>query len=183
MMLSMSLVTNDQMPDFEKKIHKMADKHWKDLTLKIKKPDLPEQIERTLAGRQVYAVTSSDSLLGILMINKALGCHIGGCDTPGNPSNDMLDSSFEKFYYAVILDTELVIRRLKVLQYESDFGYEICGKRWLRQFVGYKGCELEFNHQIDGISGATVSAKSITSDINNLCWIISDIKDELLKDL
>ncbi|KAA3627505.1 MAG: hypothetical protein DWQ02_19560, partial [Bacteroidetes bacterium] len=168
MTLSMSLVTNDQMPDFQKKIHKMAGKQWKDLTFKIKKPALPEQIERTLTGRQVYTVTSPDSLLGIMMINKALGCHIGGCDTPGNSSGDMLDSSFEKFYYAVIFDTNLVIRRIKVLQYESDFGYEICGKRWLRQFVGYKGCELEFNHHIDGISGATVSAQSITSDINNL---------------
>jgi hypothetical protein len=170
-------------PDFEKKIQKLADKQWKNITVKIKEINLGETSRRVLEGRKIYALTTGDSTLGFVVVNKALGCHVGGCDSPTSSLEESIDNSYEKFYYAVLYNVNFNIEEVKVLQYDSDFGYEICGKRWLRQFKGHKGCELQYEKQIDGITGATVSVKSITSDINNLCWIIDDLKDELLKGL
>lgn len=171
---------NESFPDFEKKIQKMVQKHWKDIEVDISVPKLDQQNNRVLEGRNVYVISNSDTTLGFLVVSKALGCLIGGCDSQSASDNERLDSSYEKFYYAVLYNTNFSIELVKVLQYESDFGYEICGRRWLKQFAGYEGCDLEYGKQIDGITGATVSVKSITSDINNLCWILSDIKDELL---
>ncbi len=170
-------------PDFEKKIQKLADKHWKELSVNIKEVNLGENNSRALEGRKIFVLTTIDSTLGFVVINKALGCHVGGCDSPASSREISIDNSYEKFFYAVLYDVNFRIEVVKILQYDSDFGYEICGKRWLRQFKGHKGCELEYEKHIDGISGATVSVKSITNDINNLCWIINDVKDELLKGL
>ncbi len=66
------------------------------------------------------------------------------------------------------------ILQVKVLDYQSEYGYEICAKSWLRQFEGFKGCDLRYNStEVDAISGATVSARSIVEDISNLCWLLT----------
>ena len=55
---------------------------------------------------------------------------------------------------------------------------EICNKRWLVQYEGMKsGEKREFSKDIDAISGATLSSRSITEDIN----IINSRIAELVK--
>ncbi len=169
-------------PDFEKKIVKLIKKEWKGQNVEFHETDLEEDVQSAFQGRRIFRLTSGDSIIGFLVINKAYGCHEGGCEDAMAISNRVIDNSFEDFYYAIIFNKDLTIRYVKVLEYESEFGYEICGRRWLRQFVGGTGCELQYGKEIDGISGATVSAQSITFDIHNLCWIMSDLKDELLAD-
>ena len=62
-----------------------------------------------------------------------------------------------------------------MLEYSSDYGYEISSKNWLKQFKGFTGCDLKYGgREVDVISGATVSGKSIVSDISNLCWLLQD---------
>jgi hypothetical protein len=44
-------------------------------------------------------------------------------------------SKTDQFDYLVLLDTELVVKKAKVLIYREDYGGEIGSKRWLRKFV------------------------------------------------
>ena len=49
------------------------------------------------------------------------------------------------------------------------YGYEIASKWWLSQFKGKKeGRRMEYKHDINGLSGATISAKSITDSVKIL---------------
>ena len=73
-------------------------------------------------------------------------------------------SRFEDFDFMVLLDENKTIKLVKILVYREDYGGEIGGKRWLRQFIGWK----EPKPFVDGISGATISVNSLKYSINNL---------------
>jgi hypothetical protein len=47
-------------------------------------------------------------------------------------------------------------------------------KGWLRQFIGITGCELDYGKDIDAISGATISASSLTIEIRKWCKFLED---------
>lgn len=73
------------------------------------------------------------------------------------------------FDFMVIFNAELNVVKIKVLAYREDHGGEIGSKRWLKQFDGASvQKELVFNKDIAGISGATLSAKSITLEVNKI---------------
>ena len=73
-------------------------------------------------------------------------------------------SKFETFDYMVLLDDSNTIKLVKVLIYREDYGGEVGGKRWLKQWVGVKD-RKDFVH---AISGATISVDSIKHSINYL---------------
>ena len=51
-------------------------------------------------------------------------------------------------------------------------------KYWLKQFEGkYNGEQLEFNKDIDSISGATITAPSITAGIKSLSLLMVHLKE------
>jgi Na+-translocating ferredoxin:NAD+ oxidoreductase RnfG subunit len=80
------------------------------------------------------------------------------------------------FDYMVIFDKELMIKKVKVLVYRSTYGGEIMSRSWLKQFIGKtNGEEMTMNKDIDGISGATLSAPSITEGIKELSLLIAEI--------
>jgi len=80
------------------------------------------------------------------------------------------------FDYMVIFDTDLLVKKVVVLVYRSTYGGEIMSRSWLKQFIGKsKGESMEMDKDIDGISGATLSAPSITQGIKELSLLISDI--------
>lgn len=80
------------------------------------------------------------------------------------------------FDYMVIFDNEFVIKQVKVLIYRSTYGGEIMSRSWLKQFIGKtSGQEMAMDKDIDGISGATLSAPSITQGIRELSLLIADL--------
>lgn len=109
--------------------------------------------ERPSPGIILYELLEKDSLAGYLLITTAKGRH-------------------EYFDYLVIYNPDLKIRMIRVLEYRSDHGYEILNKKWLNQFEGRSGCDLEYGTDIDAISGATFSASSITYDVGKMCRFI-----------
>lgn len=119
-------------------------------------------------NHQLYAVHQQDSITGYAMISRALGCKLGGCD---KPTEDSL--AFEQFYYMTAFNSDHSIRRVRILEYTSNHGYQIANKGWLRQFE--KGDRFEVGKNIDGISGATISVKSITKGVNCQKRIISTL--------
>lgn len=73
------------------------------------------------------------------------------------------------FDYIVVFDEDLILKKIKVLAYREDYGGEICSKRWLKQFNELSiEDSISYKDEIKGISGATISAKSMTITINRL---------------
>ena len=78
----------------------------------------------------------------------------------------------------VLFDTGLNVRKAKVLIYREDYGNEIGSKRWLKQFIGKTGADnLKYDVNVDAISGATISANSMTFAMNNLLQSITILKE------
>jgi len=73
-------------------------------------------------------------------------------------------SRFEDFDFMVLFDESKTIKLVKILVYRENYGGEIGGKRWLRQFIGWE----EPKPFVDGISGATISVHSLKTSINTL---------------
>ena len=66
----------------------------------------------------------------------------------------------------------------KILIYREDHGRQVGSQRWLKQFIGRKsGEKLVYGKDIDGISGATVSAKSMTLAVNNVLESLQILKN------
>ncbi len=167
--VAMSAPTESGVPSFDKKVKKFLQKLWE--VEIVTEPMEIDSAENRFPDRYFYSIFQDEKLLAVLVINKAKGCRIGGCD--GETSEE---AGFEVFWYATVFNLDLTIKAVKVLEYDSEYGYEICAKRWLKQFQGVRGCNLRYGHEVDAISGATRSGESIVSDINNLCWLLDGIK-------
>ncbi len=84
---------------------------------------------------------------------------------------------FDRFDYMVIFSNDLAILAVKVLVYREAYGGEIGSKRWLEQFTGKKnGRGMEYGKNIQGISGATISALSISSGIKKLSLNMQELR-------
>ena len=69
----------------------------------------------------------------------------------------------DTFTYLIIFKPEGIIEKVSVLLYRENYGGEIASKRFLKQFEGKSnGLNMEYNQDIDGISGATISVQAIT---------------------
>ncbi|WP_117879286.1 FMN-binding protein [Aureibaculum luteum] len=91
---------------------------------------------------------------------------------------DKAPSKTDQFDYLVLFDKDLNIIKSKVLIYREDYGGEISSKRWLRQFEGKNSKDqLKYEEDIIAISGATISAKSMTIAINNLLKTVNLLQE------
>ena len=85
-------------------------------------------------------------------------------------------SKADTFDFLVIFDNDLIIKKIKILAYREDYGGEISSKRWLEQFSGYSRQDsLRYGSEIKAISGATISAQSMTHAVNELLKNISSL--------
>ncbi len=111
---------------------------------------LNSQLKTKISDKNFYKIVSDKNLLGYAFIDKA-------------------PSKVDEFDYLVLFDKDLIIKKAKVLIYREDYGGEIGSKRWLRQFIGKTTHDkLIYKKDIIAISGATISANSMTVAINNL---------------
>lgn len=91
---------------------------------------------------------------------------------------DQAPSKTAEFDYLVLFDKELSIVHSKVLVYREEYGGEIGSKRWLKQFLGKNGSDrVSHESNIDGISGATISVRSMTTSMDNLLQTIGILQD------
>ena len=102
-----------------------------------------------------YSISEDDSIIGYLAVT----------DAP---------SKFHRFDYYVLFNDKEEILKVEVLHYRENYGGEICSKNWLKQFVGIDTENYSnFNREIDGISGATISVNSLK---HNLLKISNKLK-------
>jgi Na+-translocating ferredoxin:NAD+ oxidoreductase RnfG subunit len=78
------------------------------------------------------------------------------------------------FDYIVIFNTDKEIIKSKVLIYREQHGRQIGSTRWLNQFTGMNAEDRPvLGKNIDGISGATISATSMTRAVKTALSTIS----------
>jgi len=123
---------------------------------------------------ELYSFQSEDKKKLFVLIQEVAACKLGGCST-FTEANDGLASEY--FDVMVILNDELEIKKIKILDYFSDYGYEINSKRYLKKFVGKKACLFQKDQDnIDAISGATISSYALEGILGQLCFLDTMVK-------
>jgi Na+-translocating ferredoxin:NAD+ oxidoreductase RnfG subunit len=84
---------------------------------------------------------------------------------------------YEKFDYIIFYTPDLAVLGVKVTAYRSTHGAAICQTKWLGQFQGYEGGELVLGRDIDAISGASISARSMVEDIQRCFLLMSRLEE------
>ena len=112
---------------------------------------------------------NDDSFYKVIIDNKLIGYFYYG-NAP---------SKADVFDYVVIFDKELIIKKIKILAYREDYGGEIGSKRWLRQFndLSIKD-SVVYRKNIKGISGANISAMSMSVTVNKLLESLAIIQEK-----
>lgn len=110
---------------------------------------------------------NKDNLFKIVNSNKHIGYFYVG----------KAPSKTDQFDYLVVFDHEFNVVKTKVLIYREDYGNEIGSKRWLKQFIGKTSSDsLKYGQDIDAISGATISANSMTFAMSSLLKTVAILK-------
>lgn len=116
---------------------------------------LPIQITET----NFFKIMANEALVGYYYFGQAYG-------------------KADYFDFIVIFDKELIVSKVKVVAYRESHGGEVGSKRWLRQFEGVTtNKELKYSDDIAGISGATISVKSMTNEVNKLLKSVQILAD------
>ena len=118
--------------------------------------------ELNLTGDEVlYAVREMDnSLLGYAVLTHAKG-------------------RYDLFDLLIVYNPELDIQKTQVLVYREDWGGEIASARWLKQFVGMDASsKIQLSHDVQGISGATISCQSATQEIKRVTVLVNRLKEK-----
>jgi len=109
-----------------------------------------KSVKSEFGNNNLMRINAAESLLGYAYIGNA-------------------PSKTATFDYLVIFDANFVIVKSKVLIYREEYGGEIGSRRWLKQFIGKtQNDEIKFPDNIDAISGATISVRSMSNAVGNL---------------
>lgn len=122
-------------------------------------PKLNQKTPSELGGDNLFKIVGNGSTLGYAYLGEA-------------PSMKNI------FDYVVLFNPDLSIKKSKILIYREDHGRQVGSQRWLKQFIGRKSGEsLTYGEDVDGISGATISAKSMTLAVSNILESMQVLQD------
>ncbi|WP_372795530.1 FMN-binding protein [Lutibacter sp.] len=112
--------------------------------------EINESLPIKITETNFFKIISEDALQGFYYLGHAYG-------------------KADYFDFIVIFDKNLVVSKVKILVYREDHGGEVGSTRWLKQFIGKITTDnLIYQKDIAAISGATISAKSMTNEVNKL---------------
>jgi Na+-translocating ferredoxin:NAD+ oxidoreductase RnfG subunit len=149
--------------NIEKKVHKEVKEVFEVENFSLQIIAVNEQLNTSLPLKigkdNLFKIFSNDKMLGYVYVGTA-------------PSKTAI------FDYMVMFDAELKVNKTKVLIYREEYGGEIGSRRWLRQFIGKSSADkLTYGDNIDAISGATISVKSMTYAMDNLLSTIGKLHE------
>ncbi len=126
-----------------------------------------ETVKQDFNAGELYAIKHANETQAYLLLSEVAACNLGGCHK--FEKNDDHNSS-EFFDLLVLLDEDLVIKHLNVLEYFSDYGYEITSSNYLKQFIGKNVCSFtQDTDDVDIISGATISSYALEATLGQVC--------------
>lgn len=94
----------------------------------------------------------------------------------GYAYEDTVIGKWGPIHYLIGLDPQGRILKTIILDYQEIRGKPIAKKRFLNQYQGKDLSHLRFGKDIDGITGATISSRSLTDGIRKLLYIHSLIQ-------
>ncbi|HRW63128.1 MAG TPA: FMN-binding protein [Bacteroidales bacterium] len=141
-------------PILDKKAHKEVFKYFSNENLHFS-----EINELSNKSELFFNIIDNKQEIGTLVLSSAMG-------------------RFDKFDYMVIYNKDLEIEFIKILVYRSDYGSEITAKKWLSQFYKKKNANFKYGDDIQAISGATLSANSLTENIHRITILILDFSNK-----
>lgn len=112
--------------------------------------EINEDLPLKISEDSLVKIINSEETIGYYYLGKAYG-------------------KADFFDFIVIFDKDLIVSKVSVLVYREDHGGEVGSKRWLKQFNGTTTNQtLKYQEDIVGISGATISVKSMTNEVNKM---------------
>ncbi len=124
---------------------------------------------------EILEIITDTVIIGYVYVNRVNSCRAGGCSIAS--SDNAIE--FEYFDYFFVTDASANILNVKVFNYQATHGHQIMSRGWLKQFVGYGGNQsLLYGKDIQAISGATVSAKTLIDDIHEAELVILEILNQ-----
>ncbi|MDH7605195.1 MAG: FMN-binding protein [Melioribacter sp.] len=168
LLILLLLVQVDLKENAEKIISSYFNKNIKMVFQKFELPiEIKTKIEKECNQRffnkyiYLWKIFDDGKLIGIAMLDNVLGKSL-------------------PITFIVIFDSEGRILTAEIVKYRESYGNAVQEKSWLNQFNG-----KDVNHQfkvgkdVSSISGATISANSVTTGIKKLSILFSLIKDTL----
>lgn len=162
--LSLTLFSFDLPKAGVKKMDKNLAKLWPENVV-TKKPLNLQSVTKSklsfkLEDNTVYKVLKDNGTVAYAYLSKGFG-------------------KMNEFDYMIVFNTDLSILKVKVLVYREEQGGEIGSTRWLKQFYGKSDPKnLKFGHDIQNISGATLSARSLTEDAKKVLRRMKELKQK-----
>jgi len=160
--LGVALLSFDMPKSAYKKIDKTIAALWENIEVikEVVKVPTNNTLSFKLKEETVFKLKNNTNILGYYYLTAA-------------------NSKADKFDYMIVFNPDLSILKVQMLVYREDYGGEIGSKRWLKQFIGkINGQKMKFGHDVQNISGATVSARSITNDIEKTSIRMQELKDK-----
>lgn len=161
-LVSLSFFSFDLSKSAQKKMNKTITALWEGKVIEKIPIELTAK-QRTsfnVNTNELFQLKSEKQLVGYLYLSKAAS------------RSDVID-------YMVIFSPDLKILKVQVLVYREDYGGEVGSKRWLKQFIGKSNGEaMKFGHDIQNISGATISARSMTQGVSQVSKNIKTLKSQ-----
>jgi Na+-translocating ferredoxin:NAD+ oxidoreductase RnfG subunit len=82
--------------------------------------------------------------------------------------------------FLVILDEEEKVQKVEIIKYREQYGTGIKNENWLNQFINFNSSsDFTIGKDVQGISGATISANSISRGVKKIVKLFGKIKNEL----
>lgn len=108
----------------------------------------------------IYTLKKNKEVIGYALLDNVLG-------------------KVQPITFLVLYDKSFVVTDLKVLIYREEHGGEVRNDIWTEQFKGKNNnSNFKLGEDIDGISGATISSKSITNGVKKLTLLITKLFNE-----
>ena len=149
--------------NIEKKVQKELKKTFQISQFSLKpievSTNLNAELPMKINSNNFFEISNGIDHLGYIFVDEAL-------------------AKTSNFDYLVVFNTELKVVHAKVLVYREEYGGEIGSKRWLKQFIGKTGGDrVDYETNIDGIAGATISVRSMTSAMDELLQTIGILQN------
>ncbi|PCE64280.1 FMN-binding protein [Sediminicola luteus] len=146
-----------------KKVNKELGKLYPGVTYNLAGVEIPAALQAdlplTISSTNFFAMSDQDQTTGYVFLGKA-------------------PSKTADFDYMVVFDADLSIVHSKVLIYREEYGGEIGSKRWLKQFLGKTPADrLDADTNVDAISGATISVRSMTRSLDGLLQSVKILQE------
>ena len=82
---------------------------------------------------------------------------------------DEVIGKHEMITYALAIGQDGAVKGIEIVEYVESYGYEVADSSWRKQFVGKRAIDpLKLGHDIQNISGATLSSKHLTDGVKRL---------------